>query len=734
MNHKDIIYKSILEIIKQEFKPIPAGILVEKVCKDINYRNKSHIYDAINELIAAKNIKKLDSGKLVEGYINNELLNQAYQGIIHINSNLDGYVKIISDNESDKDREAYINNINLNGALTGDLVEFKYMKDKFTKANVQHGVVTKIIERSTKFVVGTFQLIGSQYNVKLDDTRNYYKVILQDIEHLANGHKILIQIKEFKDNIIYGNVSRILGHKDDAGVDILSIIVANDIKVDFSQEALDYANKCKVEYDNKDIRKDIRDRNIITIDPATSKDLDDAIYVKKLANNNFFLSVSIADVSHYVKYDSVLWTEACNRSTSVYLTDRVIPMLPHILSNNICSLNPNVERLCMTCDLEVDQNGNYHNINVYPSIIKSKKRLSYDEVNNYFNGSNGWDQDLNLMLNDAKQLHEILRKNKEEAGYIDFDIKEPKIILDEKGWPIDIKIYERGIAQKMIEDFMIAANEAVTIKAKELNIPFIYRTHENPKLEKLEMFSVEAKKLGFMINKNDFENITPKTIAKWLNQNKNNPNINLLSKLLLRCMQKAKYSIKNIGHFGLSSQNYSHFTSPIRRSADMVVHQLYWMNIFNRQAYTDEQRSKFCNELEQLCNKFTDQEIVAISTEREVNQLKFCQYMKNKINEIYDGVISTIKPFGMFIELDNTIEVLVKINDIGKDFWKYVNETNIIMGTKTNKVFSFGQKLKVKITNVNIIEKQINAYIIGYEPEINDKYNQRRQNHRKIKY
>lgn len=730
----DQLIKNVIEevIIEENGRPIPSGILMEKVRKISRVDKKHLIYSTIDELIAQNILRKTNSGMIVEGYITRELEPEVYQGIIAINSNLDGYIRVTG---TDEPKEAYVNNVNLHGAITGDLVEFSYMKDKFTKQEVQHAVVTKIIEHNTKFIVAEFQLIGNTYNVLCDDTRNYTKIQLQDIEGLVNGHKILVEIKEYKDGIAYGAVSKVLGHKDDVGVDILSIIASHSIEIDFTKASLDQADIKHVNAnDNQDVRRDLKDRLIVTIDPPTSKDLDDAIHVSKLDNGNYFLSVSIADVSHYVKYGSALWNEATNRATSVYLVDRVIPMLPHTLSNNICSLNPHDARLTLTCDLEIDHEGNYHNIEVYPSVIYSHERLSYDEVNEYFagNAKNNWSPELKQMMDLAKELHHVCRKRKRRDGYIDFDVKEPIIEVDEKGWPTNILIKERGTAQKMVEDFMICANEGVTINADKKGIPFIYRVHDKPNIEKLESFSIEAKKFGFFTNKKDFEDMKPNTIAKWLDQNKNNPSISLISKLLLRCMQKAIYSVDNIGHFGLSSKNYTHFTSPIRRTPDMIVHALYWMFDFKPSLYSDEERQTFKKSLDALCKLSTDKEIAAVQCERDVNALKFCQYMSDHIGDVYDGIISTIKSFGMFVELDNTVEVLVRVANIGKDFWKYIPDTNVIMGSRTGKVFTYGNKIQIKIIDVNIPSRQINAVIVGYEPDERDNRAFKRNHNRKI--
>ncbi|MGL4950348.1 MAG: ribonuclease R [Mycoplasma sp.] len=717
MDLKQKIQFAIFDVIKKEAgRPIPSGILMEKVKTLLSLNDRKVIYNEIDSLVEKGSLRKSHSGSILEGYINETLLNEKYKGIISINSSLDGYVKVV-DADNVVIKELFVHKSNLNGSLTGDTVECQVM-DKYSKNEVQHAVVLNVIERNTKFLVGTFQLIGIEYNVELDDKRNYLKVKLQDIDNLVNGHKILIETSKIEGDVIYGRVSRILGHKDDVGMDIMSIVIAHGIEPEFSEEVNNIANSKKIDpKDNVEVRRDISDRQIITIDPATSKDLDDAIFVKKLDNGNYFLSVSIADVSHYVK-EEPLYKEALDRATSVYLVDRVIPMLPHFLSNNICSLNPNEPRLCLTCDVEISPEGKYLDIDVFPSVINSHQRFSYDEVNEYYDKSKkDWDDSIKSMLDTSYELHNILRKHKYQNGYIDFDIKEPLIVVDEKCWPIDVKIRSRGIAQRMIEDFMIVANEAVTVKAEKLDMPFIYRTHDQPQIERLKIFAIEARKLGIFINSEELNNVTPKTLTKWLEANKENPNFNLISKLLLRCMSKATYTTKNIGHFGLGSNNYTHFTSPIRRFPDLIVHRLYWMFNFTPNAFNEKDKNEFKNNLEELCKHCTAKEINAVETERDVNQLKFCQYLSDNVGKIFDGTISTIKSFGMFIELENTIEGLVKINAIGKDFWIFDQEENIIRGRNTNKKFTYGQKVQIKVASVNIENRQINFEIVGFESE-----------------
>lgn len=729
------IEETIYQVITSEKgRPIPAGKLMQKVKDILNTDNKSQIYGVIDNLVAAKKLKKTPGGSLLEGYLNGPLLPTTHQGVVSINSNLDGYVKVVISPESKTDY--FVHFSNLNGAVNNDEVEIQVM-DKFSKNTTQHAVITKVLAHNTKFVVGKFELIGNQYNIALDDKRNYLTVKLDTIDHLVNGHKLLIEIGRYEHNIAYGTVSRILGHVDDVGIDIVSIVAAHNITVDFSPETIQQANKLTIDPDdNNKVRIDLTERLIVTIDPAGSKDLDDAIHVSRLPGNKYLLSVSIADVSNYVNSGS-LYKEATERATSVYLVDRVIPMLPHYLSNNICSLNPNEPRLALTCDVVISENGEYSDINVYPSVIKTAKRFSYDEVNEYYKDSNScnWNDELKQMLNASYELHQILRKIKHEHGYIDFDLNEPTIIVDEKCWPIDIQIKQRGHAQKMIEDFMITANECVTLRAQNFEMPFIFRVHGVPQIEKLRNFALEAKKLGFHINLQDLEDIKPHTLTKWLEKNENNANIHLISKLLLRCMPKAYYSEDNIGHFGLGSKTYTHFTSPIRRLPDLIIHRIYWMYQFNYSLFTDAERDAFAKDLKHICEHATAQEINAQETEREVNQLKFCQYLSKKVGQVYKGTISSIKSFGMFIELhENTIEGLVRINNLGKDFWNWDSNSNTIVGQRTSKVFSFGQTVEVRVSSVDISTRQINFEIIGFEPEQRqNNFNLKRQNNRSVK-
>jgi ribonuclease R len=458
-------------VVNENGRPIPSGIILRKLeeqYKEIpNYKNV--IYRMIDHLVSTGEFKQLKNKSIVMGYVNAPIdLTKLKQGTILINSKGSGFITL------DNERKAtfYVFKTNLNGAQNGDKVEFAEMQ-KPPKADLKDAVVTRIIAHAKDFYVGIITIDEhNNYKIKVDDEKFYLDVKLDSIEGLVSGQKILIQISKYETKVAYGTVSRVIGHVGDVGVDILSIVYDNGVEPDFPDPVMDYARKTKLEIDDyqRKIRKDLTNLPIVTIDPATSKDFDDAFYVKKREDGKFYLSVSIADVSHYVKFKSILDEEALKRGCSIYLVDRVIPMLPHNLSDDICSLNPNVERLTLTCDMIIRTNGEIEDIKVYPSIIKSHRRYSYDEVNAFFSKKDDLAKDsleIKSMLLESLELHKILDKAKKQRGYINFEVPQAIIVVDDKGVPIEIKKYESGVAQNMIEDFMVAANEAVTIYAEK---------------------------------------------------------------------------------------------------------------------------------------------------------------------------------------------------------------------------------------------------------------------------
>jgi ribonuclease R len=472
--------QAIIDLVNNEHgRPIPPGIIVKKLLNQYKHIDnvRNLIYKHISDLINEKQFKQLPSKSIVlfnsknniNVYTNAPIDNsQTLQGTISINSAGNGFIKL----KDEKKAQYYVYKTNLNSALDGDTVEFSPMK-KPSIGDLKDAVITKVISRGKDFYVGIFNLNkDGTYKISIDNQKIKMDVKLDDIHGLVNGQKILIQIKKFEKDIAYGSVSRVIGHTGDVGVDILSIVYDNGVEPEFPNNIIEYARNLKLDIDpyQRQIRKDLTNLPIVTIDPATSKDFDDAFYTKKLDGDKYFLSVSIADVSHYVRFKSELDEEALNRGCSIYLVDRVIPMLPHNLSDDLCSLNPNVERLALTCDMIINNVGAIQDIKVYPSIIKSHRRYSYDEVNAFYNKTDDLKndpKDVKEMLLIALELHRVLDITKKKRGYINFDVPEPIIMVDKDCVPTEIKKHESGTAQRMIEDFMVAANEAVTIHANK---------------------------------------------------------------------------------------------------------------------------------------------------------------------------------------------------------------------------------------------------------------------------
>ena len=716
MQSKKLNYcQKILEIISKENKrPIPVGIILKKLLKQEEKVNKGVFFANIAFLKASCQVKVLRNGKLVLGYPKAEVdMTNIYKGTISINSTFAGFITL----EGEEETKYYVHKTNLGGALDGDVVEFALLKmpEDPTKT-LKDAKVLKVLEHKKGCYVGLFKTDGFGYQVETDNKKMYLPVKLDDTTGLTNGTKFLFKVNKFTDKEALCSVARVIGHISDVGTDILSIVYDFGSEPEFPQEVIELANSLSVKIDDKQrkIRKDLTDLDIVTIDPKESKDFDDAIYTKQINPKEFKLVVSIADVSHYCQKDNALDVEALKRGCSIYLVDRVIPMLPHILSDDICSLNPNLERLALTCEMIINDKGEFKDIKVYPSIIKSHRRFSYDEVNDFFSGKSKLEKDtdsIKLMLTDSYKLHQILTKMKHDRGYIDLDVPEPKIIVNEKCEPIEIKLRESGEAQRMIEDFMVAANEAVTIFAEKQDWPFVYRTHDKPKEQRFEAFKVEAKKLNFKLPSGEVE-LTPKEFSRWMENNKDNPNMDLVSILMLRTMAKAKYTVDNIGHFGLASKNYTHFTSPIRRYPDLLVHRIYWMWLFDKQSYTDQQREAVANQLKEYCEQSNKGEIRAVDTERAVNALKFAQYMKKHVGEEFDGKVSGVTKFGVFIELPNTIEGMIRLNNLKDDFYSYDEKNYQLIGKQTHKIFTLGTKARVKCIGANVSERAIDFELV----------------------
>lgn len=688
---------TILEILKKENKAYSVHEL-----EDIM---QIHDVDGLKELL--KTLNKMEDELVV--YRSNKdkymLFNNSHLKI----GRLIGHRKGFGFVDIEGDEDVYVSSSNMNGAIHLDRVIVEITSKKGMQLE---GRIVRVIDRNLKQVVGELCAKDNAYYLKSDENKLNVQIIIEKNKTLGavEGHKVLVKITgRIKDNKYHGEVVKILGHKNDPGVDILSIVAKYGIHDTFSDEVMKEVDKIPNEVlpEEYDGRRDLRDVEIFTIDGDDTKDIDDAISIKKLDNGNYSLGVHIADVSYYVKENTKLDDEAYERGTSVYLADRVIPMLPHKLSNGICSLNPGVDRLAMSCVMEIDHKGDVVSYDIFESVIKSRKQMTYKNVNKYLEegivpeGYEPFTNSLSLM----EELAKILRANKERRGYIDFDIDEAKIIVNDKGEAIDVKLRERGTGEKLIEDFMIAANETVASCIYFMELPFVYRVHGEPSEEKIDNFLKFISVLGYHVN-GKTKDLHPKTMQNILEQLKDKKEYHILASVLLRSMQKAVYDKTNIGHYGLASKCYTHFTSPIRRYPDTTVHRLLRKYLFKHQIDNDT-INYWENKLVVLTEHVSQKERDSIDCEREVDDMKMAEYMMKHIGEEFDGIISSVTSFGMFIELPNLIEGLVKLEDMKDDTYVYDETRFCLKGTSKKKIYRLGDNVRVIVKNASKEAKTI---------------------------
>ena len=607
----------------------------------------------------------------------------------------------------------------VNGAINGDTVLIRVLKESF--GDRREGTVTKVVERGQTKFVGTFQANRGFGFVVLDDKKLPMDIFIAKGDTLGavDGHKVVVEIATWPEDLksATGYITKILGHKNDPGVDILSILYKHDIPPEFPSEVISAAQQVPDEISESDLkdRRDLRHETIVTIDGADAKDLDDAVTVTKNGDGTYKLGVHIADVSYYVTQGSVLDIEAYDRATSVYLTDRVIPMIPHRLSNGICSLNPQVDRLTLSCEMIIDSDGNVISHDIFQSVIKTTERMTYKDVYKILE-----EQDEELierykplvpMFKDMAELSAILRNKRTLRGAIDFDFKESKVIVNEEGWPVDIELRERTVAEKLIEDFMLVANETVAEHFHWMNVPFIYRIHEDPKPEKLQRFFEFVTNFGILI-KGTGNTIHPKALQEVLKAIEGMPEEPVISTMLLRSMQQAKYYPESIGHFGLSTDFYTHFTSPIRRYPDLIVHRLIRTYLINKDT-SKETLAQWSMAMDEIADHTSERERRAVDAERDTDALKKAQFMSDKIGEEFEGIVSSVTNFGMFVELPNTIEGLVHISNMTDDYYRFDDRQMMMIGERTNRQFRIGDEVKVRVANVILEESSIDFEIVG---------------------
>ena len=628
-------------------------------------------------------------------------------GVLSLNKKGFGFL-IIKDGE-----DIYIDKDNINGAVNDDRVLVEIINNH----GKTEGRVLRVLNRDLSNLIGEIYFVDNKPFVKLEDKNKKLDIKLdsKSSNGLVEGTKVIVSItKEMSKNKYMGRVTTVIGHKDDPGVDIKLVAYKYNIYEEFSNKAMEQTDAIPNVVNESELkgRTDLTNEVIFTIDGDDTKDIDDAISYK-FENGLHVLGVHIADVSYYVTENSYLDKDALSRGTSSYLADSVIPMLPHKLSNGICSLNEGVVRLTQSCVMKINNEGNVVDYDIFPSFIKSRKKMTYKKVNDIImrNVVDTSYQEFSDILKQMNELAHILRRNKVKRGYIDFDLDEAKIIVDEDKNVVGIEKRVREDAERMIEDFMIAANETVATHIYNMDLPFIYRVHDVPNADKIDKFLKLVSLLGYKVN-GKVKDLTPVSMQKLLNQLKDVPQYKILSSMLLRSMRKAVYQKDNIGHFGLGSKCYTHFTSPIRRYPDLEVHRLLRKYLYENKI--DNETIDYYNaNLDYIAGQASEREQASVDAEREVDDMKMAEYMEKHIGEEYDGVISGVESFGLFVELDNLIEGLVHVNSLKGDYYNYVEELLCLIGQNTKKRYTLGDKVRVKVVGASKEARTIDFELVG---------------------
>lgn len=618
----------------------------------------------------------------------------------------------------EKNREdVFIPAENMNGAMHGDTVIATIVKRQ-EDGKREEGEVIRILERGNKTIVGTFEDNRNFGFVIPDDHKISYDIFIPKSKTMnaKTNQKIVAEIVTWPEarRNPEGKVIEILGYLNEKGTDILSIIRQFDLPEEFPDKVQDMALSIEDEVKQEDMeeRVDLRHLNTFTIDGFDAKDLDDAVSIEINENGNYYLGVHIADVAHYVKEKSIIDKEAVERGNSVYLIDRVIPMLPRELSNGICSLNPNVNRLCLSVLMEIDKSGNVIDHTIVESLITSKERLVYDDVSDYLENEDVRPkEELKTVAKELKLMEElcyILYEKRERRGSIDFDFPETKIILDEQGIPVEIRKEDRRIANKIIEEFMLVCNETVSEQFFWAETPFLYRVHEEPSSEKIANFNKLIRNFGYMLK--GTQEIHPKELQLLTQEIKGKKEEALISTLLLRSMKKAIYSADSGIHFGLAAKYYSHFTAPIRRYPDLVIHRIIKMFINGK--LSPKLQDKLNRNLPEIAEHTSMTERRAEQAEREVEDMKKAQYMSKYIGEEFEGIISSLTHFGIFIQLDNTIEGLVHFSNMLDDYYDFDEDKYHIIGERTKRVYNLGDPVKIRVMDANVAKRNIDFELL----------------------
>lgn len=702
---KNLVYEFMLN---KEYKPIKFKEMVNIL--QVPKREKDDLREVLESLIADGKIIIDVKGKfkVADANLKTGTFIGTQRGF--------GFVRV-----EGEDEDIFIPENAMKGALHNDIVQVQVLDVKTGKR--REGKIVNIVERGTVTVVGTFAK-SRNFGFVIADNQRFGKDIYipkSQTKGAVSGHKVVVELTSFggKDKKPEGKIIEILGHINDPGVDIRSIVKAFGLAEAFPKEVMDEVEHIPSEVTSADWagRMDIREWQMVTIDGEDAKDLDDAITLTK-EGDIYKLGVHIADVTNYVREGSPLDKEALSRGTSVYLVDRVIPMLPHALSNGICSLNAGVDRLALSCFMDIDAKGNVVSHKIAETVVNVSRRMSYTSVKKILEDKDEAEikeyEELVPMFKLMEELAQILREKRRKRGSIDFDFPESKIILDEKGKPIEVKAYERNTATKIIEDFMLIANETIAEDYFWQELPFVYRSHENPDPEKIMKLGIFINNFGYSIKMGQDE-IHPKELQKLIEKIDGTPEEALISRLTLRSMKQAKYTVTGDGHFGLAAKYYCHFTSPIRRYPDLQIHRIIKENL--RSGISDKRYKHYERILPDVAIRSSTTERRAEEAEREVSKMKKAEYMAQFIGETFEGVISGMNTWGMYVELPNTVEGMIHVTSLRDDYYFYDEERYVMVGEHTNITYKLGEKIKVVVTAVDKMLKTIDFEIAPEDGE-----------------
>ena len=695
---KKIIYEFICDDMYVPMKLKELAILLQ-----VPKEQRSELKAVMDALEAEGKVHVSQKGKYLKG------AGRTLRGVYQAHPRGFGFVTI--EGETD---DIFIPEKETNGALHGDTVEILLTASPEGKR--KEGKIVKIAERGTAKIVGLYQVAkGKHYGFVIPDNQRFLQDIFVPEERAkgaVDGHKVVVELTSYgSDNAKpEGKIVEILGHVNDPGVDIMSIVKSYDLPVEFPEKVMNQAERVPEEVSDADMagRKDLREWVMVTIDGEDAKDLDDAVSLTRTEDGkNWILGVHIADVANYVQERSALDREALHRGTSVYLADRVIPMLPHRLSNGICSLNAGVDRLAMSCIMTVDAKGDVIDHEICESVIRVNERMSYTSVKKILEDHDEEETkryiDLVPMFEEMEQLAGILRNRRHQRGSIDFDFPESKIMLDEEGHPMEIRSYDRNVATKIIEDFMLLANETVAEEYYWREIPFVYRVHETPDEDKIKKLAILINNFGYSLHISD--EVRPGQIQKLLAKIQGTPQETMISRLALRSMKQARYTPKNDGHFGLAARYYTHFTSPIRRYPDLQIHRIIKDDLRGRM--NEKKMEHYQTILPEVTRQASETERRAEEAERETIRLKKAEYMEAHIGEVFEGVISGITNWGIYVELSNTIEGLVHVANMYDDHYDYYEDRYEMVGEHTGKTYKLGETVYVRVIDADCLTRTI---------------------------